>query len=134
MWAFRAGLRVFDYRKVSGNEILIFVQPLFHEFGQFFSGIAIPYTKPIHPTPGIIPPYRNVTHEPPGTSLSPPNPRRSPLHLWQTNSKIALWSETTRIRWGYSIGPQQNRNSHIAMPYDFEKLAELGLKKQHKKY
>ena len=42
-----------------------------------------------------------------------PNPRRAPLHLWQTNSKSLFSLGTTRIRWGYSIGPQQNRNSHI---------------------
>ena len=77
------------------------------DLANFSPVYAIPIQNPYSGPPGIIPPYRKVTHDPPGTSLSPSNPRRSPLHLWQTNSKFALWSEPTRIRWGYLWVPNK---------------------------
>ena len=72
-------------------------------FGNFFSGIAIPYTNPIQRTPGIIPPYKNFTTIHPihlGGHFAPPIPKFTPpmphgITIWHCHlalpSGIARW-------------------------------------------
>ena len=105
---FLTNLNQFSSQKLHGTPHSCKIRHFLRVFAYFrprfraiFSPVwPFPIQNPYSGPPGIILPYRNITHDPPGTSLDPPNPRLSPLHLWQTNSKFALWSETTRIRWG----------------------------------
>ena len=81
----------------------------------FFLCIAIPYAKPYHGHSGIILPHSIVTHDQHGTSLPPLNLHWLRPIYSQTTAKSHLWAEPTRIRWRYSLGPEQNRNSHIVL-------------------
>ena len=59
--------------------------------------------------------------------LCPPNPYELRPCIYETEAAYQICPETTRIRWGYIIGPQQNRNSHIVLSCIVSYLCSVAL-------